>query len=103
MVRRKFLFHQKSKVDINWKEKNKKNKHAGMFEEVIDTSKLKITVSKHMFLRKQQLKTSKWYAELLLTCWWYANFFWIIWWYAVEKRLGTTGLEEWIILGYAFL
>jgi IS4 transposase len=61
-----------------------------MFEEVIDTSILKITVSKHMFLRKQQLKTTKWYAELLLTCWWYANFFWIIWWYAVEKRLGTT-------------
>ncbi len=59
VVRRKFLFHQKSKVDINWKEKNKKNKHAGMFEEVIDTSKLKITVSKHMFLRKQQLKTTK--------------------------------------------
>jgi hypothetical protein len=50
----------KVKVDINWKEKNKKNKHAGMFEEVIDTSKLKITVSKHMFLRKKQLKTTKW-------------------------------------------
>ncbi len=46
-----------------------------MFEEVIDTSKLKITVSKHMFLQKQQLKTTKWQAELLLTCRWYANFF----------------------------
>jgi hypothetical protein len=65
-----------------------------MFEEVIDTSILKITVSKHMFLRKQQLKTTKWYAELLLTCWWYANFFWIIWWYAVEKRLGTPALHH---------
>jgi len=68
-----------------------------MFEEVIDTNILKITVSKHMFLWKQQLKTTKWYAELLLTRWWYANFFWIIWWYAVEKRLGTPAIGYFVL------
>ncbi len=48
----------------------------------------------HKFLRKQQLKTTKWYAKLLLTCWWYTNFLGIIWWYEVEKRLGTPGIDN---------
>jgi hypothetical protein len=38
VVRRKFLFYQKSKIDFDGKGKNKQ---AGVFEEVIDTIMLK--------------------------------------------------------------
>jgi hypothetical protein len=41
VVRRKILFHQKSKVDVNGKRINKKNKQVGVFGEVIDTVMVK--------------------------------------------------------------
>ena len=44
VVRRKFLFYQKSKIDFDGKGKNKQ---AGVFEEVIDTIMLKITIFTH--------------------------------------------------------